>query len=301
MTIYAIPNTQYKATLSAQDYPSLVGTVGVEITTEGGATVTARTTSGITEYPAASGIYHYTGTSPGSTGSYVVLWDTGGSTPVYASEDLIVSASPIGPIPTPGPRDLTTLGEAREFIGLGDDEHENDNLIQRFVTQASDVIHAEAGREFIKDPQKSDTRIYEFAATSWIGREIPIDDYHGELADLATLSVSSYGASTPITVTDAVLLPRNKPSGVYTRIRLPYTAEAYFGSALVVETPYWGFASVPARIRAAATVTVGEWYARDVQNFSRTFSLDEQHVIRPQVLPDAVRDIVYGFRRLTVG
>lgn len=305
MTIYATPNSTYKATLSAQDYPGLVGTVGVEVTTDGGSTVTARTTAGITEYPLLSGIYHYTGTAPSSIGGYIVLWDTGGATPIYASEDLIVAANPVGPIPTPGPRDLTTLTEVRDFIGLSPDETEGDNVLARLITQASDVIHAEAGREFIRDPQKSDTRLFALDPTTWVGREVLIDDYHGELGGLSSIIITDYEAATAASYTAAsvglVLLPLNKPSGVYTRLRLPYDAFYTAGTALVLVSTLWGFQNVPDRIRYAATLTVAEWYARDVENFSRTFSIGEGHVIRPTVLPDSVRDIVYGFRRLTVG
>ena len=60
------PSTSFEAV--AQFDTGLTGTLGVRITDNAGATTLARTTAGITEYPAGSGIYAVTLTSPGAGG-----------------------------------------------------------------------------------------------------------------------------------------------------------------------------------------------------------------------------------------
>jgi hypothetical protein len=70
----------------------LVGTIGVRILDGDDVVVTARSIAGIAEYPAGSGVYTATLTAPDTGGQYVVVWDTGGSAPTFASEDITVRA-----------------------------------------------------------------------------------------------------------------------------------------------------------------------------------------------------------------
>lgn len=68
----------------------LVGAIGVRINNAGG-TITARTTSGIAEYPSGSGIYYVSLTAPSTPGQYTILWDNGSVTPGnVAVEDMFV-------------------------------------------------------------------------------------------------------------------------------------------------------------------------------------------------------------------
>lgn len=70
----------------------LVGVIGVRVMDGQGATTTARTTTGIVETPAGSGIYVATLTAPTTAGDFLLVWDTGGATPEYLTEDLRVLA-----------------------------------------------------------------------------------------------------------------------------------------------------------------------------------------------------------------
>lgn len=89
--IYARPATPFDATLQAAP-TGLVGTLGVRIIDQpAGTTIAARVTSGISEQPPGSGIYSTSLVAPSLAGTYLVVWDTGGVTPVYASEELQVS------------------------------------------------------------------------------------------------------------------------------------------------------------------------------------------------------------------
>ncbi len=76
----------------------LTGTIGVRID-QGASVSVARTTSGIVEYPASSGIYVATITAPADSGSYQIVWDDGGT--MFAVEDLTVTGvatPPAGPV-----------------------------------------------------------------------------------------------------------------------------------------------------------------------------------------------------------
>ncbi len=91
--ILSRPSAAFTATLI--DAPTgLAGTLGVRIENLDATNHTPRTTAGIVEVEAGSGIYVKTGfIAPSTPGTYIVLWDTGGATPVYAEEELVVSSA----------------------------------------------------------------------------------------------------------------------------------------------------------------------------------------------------------------
>lgn len=96
MSIYVPPSTSFEAT--GAGFPSgITGTLGVRIVDNAGATVIARTTAGIIEHPAGSGLYAKTFTSPTVPGQYTVVWDTGGTDVSWAAEELVVQI----PVTTP--------------------------------------------------------------------------------------------------------------------------------------------------------------------------------------------------------
>ena len=107
MSIYAIPSTSFQAVLTGAP-TGLAGTLGVQVLlASSGATSIARTTSGISEKPAGSGIYVATLTAPSAIGEYIVVWDTGTVTPsTTTSEELFVTGTP----PTP-----TTTATGEQF------------------------------------------------------------------------------------------------------------------------------------------------------------------------------------------
>lgn len=91
MAIEASPSGSFYAVCTGFA-SGLTGTLGVRVVNDAtSATVTARTTSGITENPASSGRYVYSGTAPSSAGKYSVVWDSGSVSPsTLADEQLIV-------------------------------------------------------------------------------------------------------------------------------------------------------------------------------------------------------------------
>jgi hypothetical protein len=121
--IYAQSSTSFEALV--EGFPTgLVGTLGVRVVNPAtGAVLTARTTSGITETVAGSGLYGVTLTAPSSAGEYAVVWDTSGSTPVFASEDLFVTLGPPPWVPssaTPTLDQVAAINLARTDDGHGD-------------------------------------------------------------------------------------------------------------------------------------------------------------------------------------
>lgn len=110
--IYARPSATFVAEFDGAP-TGLAGTIGVQIVSRpAGVVALARTTAGIAETPAGSGLYTVALTAPTTLGDYDVLWDTGGATPRYAREPLEVTgaATPadrvLGPGAYAGPGDL---------------------------------------------------------------------------------------------------------------------------------------------------------------------------------------------------
>jgi hypothetical protein len=98
--INTTPSTTFPAVASGLA-TGLVGTVGVRIRDNQGNDVTPRTTAGIVEDIAGSGIYRTTLTAPAYLGQYTVVWDTGGTSPSYITDDLFITAD-AQPDVTPG-------------------------------------------------------------------------------------------------------------------------------------------------------------------------------------------------------
>lgn len=92
MPVEAIPSVTPSAStpVAVLGFTSGLATVGVRVM-QGTTTITARTTTGVSESPAGSGRYVKTLTAPSSVGVYELVWDDGQTTPTYASEGLLVA------------------------------------------------------------------------------------------------------------------------------------------------------------------------------------------------------------------
>jgi hypothetical protein len=92
MTVVAASGTVFEATVTDAP-PNMVGTIGVQVQDGQGVATVPRTTDGIVESPAGSGFYTATLTAPLDVGQYLIVWDTGGTEPEFAVEELLVEAS----------------------------------------------------------------------------------------------------------------------------------------------------------------------------------------------------------------
>lgn len=101
----------------------LVGTIGFRILEEDGSEYAARTTSGISESPAGSGIYLATFTRPTVLGTYRVVWDDG--TTFAEDEDLIEVGVTTDPLP-----DSIVLASGDAYASFGEVMARGGGLLQ---------------------------------------------------------------------------------------------------------------------------------------------------------------------------
>lgn len=95
--IEAYPGATFEAVV--EGFPTgLTGTVGVQILDNTGGVTVARTTTGIAEQPAGSGVYAKSFVAPLTVGQYTLVWDEGTISPgTVATEDLTVLAAVVSP------------------------------------------------------------------------------------------------------------------------------------------------------------------------------------------------------------
>lgn len=141
--IYSRPSTSFEATASG--FPSgLVGTIGVRVTDGAGGTTVARTTSGIGEFPASSGIYYAAITAPSVQGQYQVVWDTGGNSPQFAVDELTVTFTGQPEEPVTTNNFYSSPGLVRTELGYTS-EQLSDTAAQKVITEAEDAIDSLLG------------------------------------------------------------------------------------------------------------------------------------------------------------
>lgn len=155
--IYALPGQTFEATLDGAD-SGLVGTLGVRIIdTPTGTTVRARTTAGIVEAPAASGLYAVALVASDDddvqlpAGGYSLVWDNGADPPDYYRDELIITSSlSVGPVVgvTPTIADVATLMRARTTVmgveqgTFTENTRPTDEQVENLIGQASGEVGA---------------------------------------------------------------------------------------------------------------------------------------------------------------
>lgn len=273
----------FESTLDNAD-TGLTGTLGVRIVDGHGNTTVARSTAGIVETPAGSGVYVATLTAPTVGGQYAVVWDTGGSTPEYAADPLTV---------TPG-ADLTTLAAVRAHLQLPDVDIDSDAELSALISRASAVIQRWTGREFAP-PTSAETRVFTYPGR---GR-LELAPYEARAVTAVVLDSQPGGQQITLSTTDYALRPLPARDGVYQWLELAPYRRCRGGQVSV--TGDWGWPTVPDDVEHACIVTVATWMRRDVAAYSRVFNLDESRIERPQALPSAVMDMLDLYRAVPVG
>lgn len=144
----------------------LVGTLGVRVMDGLGATTVSRRTTGIVESPAGSGIYTATLTAPSLEGQYVIVWDSGGASPEYASEELLVTYSEPQPAPSVvecDVQDVASLLRARTKDDSGNevgdftaDTRPTESEVEDLIAQSASMVNAVANGDI-------PSRLVEFA------------------------------------------------------------------------------------------------------------------------------------------
>jgi hypothetical protein len=312
MSIYAQPGATFET--SAVGFATgLTGTAGVRITDGAGATTTARTTSGISEFPASSGIYIATLTAPTTAGQFQVVWDSGGGSPSYAVEDLVVTSTG-AQVSTPSGTDLVTLADVRRELEMPVSDTTRDDLTQTVITQVSRAIATYCQREFRTSASGSTTRRFRIPAPAYFVDLNPYD-LNSAAGLTVVLNPDDSGGGTTLTAnTDYRLNPLN-PDHTYTSLNISrdvsqihtgQDARKYGYTIAAITSAAWGFASVPDDVKRAAIIAVAANIDRRLDAFGGVQDLVDSDVgIQPLrapsfALPTATMALVAPYRR-TVG
>jgi hypothetical protein len=233
-------------------------TPGVRLIDNVGATSIARTTSGITEYPAGSGLYQKTLTAPAAAGQYTILWDNGTQTAGnFASEDLFVVTDLTAPAVATGTMYITAA-DLKATLNIGSTYADDDIAVA--VAAASRAC----------DGYKDD-RFYPATETRYYTAE-PCDDYVkiDSLNALTSVAVDATGAGTWATTwtngTDFTLAPYNAATDGYPYTEIKIRRQGgrrfvgYENSIKVVGS--FGWANVPAGVVQATTILAGRLLKR---------------------------------------
>lgn len=168
MQLYAKPSEKIEVSVEA-GITGLVGTLGVQvINVETDIPVISRTTAGISEVPAGSGLYFTDITAP-VTGSYIILWDKGTITPTTVAYDLlVVNGAGATPASSEG-ENLITLAQlkAAEGIAAGEVDLVRDAKLEQAILFASAAIRSYTDRSFGK-PEVQGTRTYEYDSSGYL-------------------------------------------------------------------------------------------------------------------------------------
>jgi len=147
--IYALPGASFEA-VTDFGTDGLTGTIGVRVVDNVGNTVVARTTAGIIEYPATSGIYQVTLTAPLLAGQYSVTWDDADDH--WATDDLVVTEdSPITVPSTPAGEEggpCTSWNTGDDLIACGVEESSDGADLDYWALVASELMFEFSGRRY---------------------------------------------------------------------------------------------------------------------------------------------------------
>lgn len=252
------PSTSFE-TVAAGFATGLTGTIGVQVIDNAGATSIARATAGITEYPAGSGIYQATLTSPAAAGQYTIVWDNGSVTPGnVATEDLVVGASSVALVGGTVYVSATTL---KATLGITNTALDAD--ITAACEAASRAVEQETGRVFTAGT----TAIYYYDPSGGYA-DLQIDDLATTTSlavDVDTSGATTYGTSYALN-TDYFVEPYNaaQTNWPYTSLRLRPTNGKYWPCypRSVRVTGVFGWPAVPGPVVEATGILAARLFKR---------------------------------------
>jgi hypothetical protein len=212
--------------------------------------------------------------------------------------------SPTLPVQNQAPETLSATAlcsdeDVRLYLGIkGEDLSEDDrNTIVRLVNAASDTFTDESQRIWRLDPSLAGARLYRLDSFDLQVGRLRIDDCtavtsvgYGDFRDQlgpTSLADESWGVW------------QEEPGYPISAIVLVEGLLLEAGNVLTIDAD-WGWPAVPEKVRQAVIYTAAEWYARDVEKFSATFSLDQGRILMPQVLPSQVQREAESYRRWRV-
>ncbi len=295
MSITAAQGQSFEATLTGAP-TGLVGVLGVQVVDGVGGVTVPRTTAGIVESPAGSGVYTATITAPAVVGSYLITWDSGVVSPsTTATEALTVTTA----VPGAWASNYATLAELKASVGILDTD--DDTELGYALGAASRLIDDYTGRQFgalaVAIPRYYEA-FYDIESRRWMAR---IDDLMvtTDLVVKTDDGTETYPTTLAID-TDFRLQPYNAPAD-----GRPWTAIVASTSntlsrdlrALQV-TARWGWAAVPAVVTQACLIQAGRLFKRKDAPFGVAGSpeLGSELRLLDRVDPD-VAVLLSGLRR----
>lgn len=297
MSIVAAPGATFYPSV---DWNATGATLGVRLRrVTDGVDLIARSTVGISESPAGSGIYVLTAgmTAPTTAGQiYLVEWD---DTVDFVAEDLTVTYSAAG-ASVPLATDLCTVSDVREYLQKGVSELAHDDIIQTFITDASRILEAYAMRDFAE--RLATTRTFRVDGCL-------VDLNPHDLRTATTVTLDPNGTPSVLAAADYKLMPSGASLlGTYYQMRLRGSlstssstlTEFGFGEISILGT--WGPAAVPVDVRHATVITVGLWVRREVAargSLNPDYELDGVD-LRPLAMPGAAMRILAPYTRMVL-
>lgn len=298
---------------------NLVGQLGVQIVdTPDGDVITARTTSGITEAPASSGLYTAELVAPFVEGTYSIVWDHHG---IFAREELEVAFSGVITIPTGG--DLLTLAEYRSAVGIDITDTRNDARFNSLVPLVSDAIRAFTERDF-GAPTITEDRVFEYDGSGYLDID-DASDVQSVAYTYPNTSVSdtilSSGAWTPrpqrrddspifyyIAIGGGWAFGGISPEMGFERNLDVWVREHGFagGGGQVKVGATWGWPTVPGAVKMAAIWTMQAWLSRPqgqgltaeaIEGWSRSWGNSASGSTPRLAIPDEARDLLVQFSK----
>jgi hypothetical protein len=191
------------------------------------------------------------------------------------------------------PTALCSDEDVRSYLGIkpADLTDEDRDTIIRLCNAASETYTAESQRIWKEDDTAGTLRRYAITDAEIAATSLKIDDC------TAVNSVGVVGAAsvTPFATTSWYTLTL-EPDQPITRIWWDASVALQSRSLIEVDAD-WGWPYVPEKVRQDVIYTASEWYARDVEKFSATFSIDQGRILLPQVLPSQVQANAESWRR----
>lgn len=253
--MYVNPSTSFEAV--AKFPTGLTGSLGVRIIDNVGGTTLARQTTGIAEYPAGSGIYAVTLTSPGTAGQYSIVWDDGAGH--WADDDLLVTSVNLDSVVGDGNLYIT-VDDLRAILGTTGETYDETAIVLA-CNSASRGIDAFKGTWYYPLTQ---TRKY--SCRDRRDLTLPVDD----LVSVTSILIDTDGDGSWETSLDAdtdyLLEPVNASlDGVpYTQIVLRESSQyrwPRYQQAIKVSGS-WGWAEAPAQVKTAAALLANRFLVR---------------------------------------
>ena len=190
--------------------------------------------------------------------------------------------------------------DVRAYLGIKTEDlsdEDRDTLI-RLVNSASETFTDESQRIWKLDPALPTIRLYRIDSFDIAVGRLRVDD----CTTINEVGVGGYRdplGPTPLNGDSSWYAWQDEPGLPITAIVFAEGLSLVAGNVVSVDAD-WGWPAVPQKVRQSVSYTAAEWFARDVEKFSATFSLDQGRVLLPQVLPRQVQAEAESYRRWRV-